>query len=266
MFSPEATEILGVCILAALGLGVIGYVVWLGRGFPLTRTQTFWWGLNWVLARILWRTQVSGPLLVEPGQGALIICNHRSPVDPSFLEIATHRVVHWMVAKEYCTDWKLSWFLGGVCEVIPTNRGGVDTAATKMAIRYAQNGGLVGLFPEGRLNTTDKFMLSGRPGVAMIALKARVPVIPCYVEGAPYDGTTLGALLIPARVKVIVGRPIDISEFCGREGDREVLEDLTRRFMTEIARLGGHHDFQPEMAGRFYKPGAADEPSPGQRG
>jgi 1-acyl-sn-glycerol-3-phosphate acyltransferase len=162
-------------------------------------------------------------------------------------------VIHWFIAKEYFSDRKLSWFLR-MSEAIPTNRAGMDTAATKMAIRYASNGELVGLFPEGRLNTTDKFMLSGRPGVAMIALKARVPIIPCYVEGSPYDGTTLGALLMHARAKVIVGRPIDVTEYCGREHERGVLEDLTRRLMGEIARLGGHPEFQPELAGRFYKP------------
>ena len=194
-----------------------------------------------------------GPIPVGPDQGAIIISNHRSPVDPCFIELGTHRVIHWLIAKEYFNDRKLGWFLR-MCEAIPTNRAGVDTAATKMAIRYAQNGGLVGLFPEGRLNTTDEFMLSGRPGVALIALKARVPVIPCYIEGSPYDGTTLGALMMCARVKVIVGRPVDVSEYRGREKERGVLEELTRRLMKEVARLGGHPDFEPELAGRFYRP------------
>jgi 1-acyl-sn-glycerol-3-phosphate acyltransferase len=165
-----------------------------------------------------------------------------------------------MIAKEYCDDWKFAGFLR-MCEAIPTNRGGIDTAATKMAIRHARNGELVGLFPEGRLNTTEQVMLPGRPGVALIALKAGVPVIPCYIEGSPYNGTTLGALLMHARVKVIVGQPIDVSEYRGREGKRGVLEELTRRLMREIARLGGHPEFEPQLAGRFYKPDEGREVS-----
>ena len=39
------------------------------------------------------------------------------------------------------------------------------------------------------------------------------------------------------------------------QDDREVLENLTRRFLREIARLGGEPDYEPELAGRFYKPG-----------
>jgi 1-acyl-sn-glycerol-3-phosphate acyltransferase len=253
MMSAAATETLGTCVLAALGLSVIAFLAFRFRHFPLTWHQRFWWGVNLVLSRVLWRARVSGPLPVAPGQGAIVICNHRSPVDPCLIELGTHRVIHWLIAKEYCSDWRLSWFLR-MAEVIPTNRAGMDTAATKMAIRYAQNGELVGLFPEGRLNTTDNFMLSGRPGVALIALKARVPIIPCYAKDCPYDGTTLGALLMHARVKVIVGRPVDVSEYCGREKERGVLEKLTRRLMHEVARLGGHPEFEPELAGRFYKP------------
>ena len=253
MMSAAATEILGTWVLAALVLLPIVYLALRSRGFPLTWHQRFWWGVNYALNRILWRARIGGPLPVAADQGALIVCNHRSPMDTCFIELGTNRVVHWMIAKEYCHDWKLGWFLR-MCEVIPTNRAAVDTAATKMAIRYAQNGDLVGLFPEGRLNTTDEVMISGRAGAALIALKARVPVIPCFIEGSPYDGTTLGALLMHARVTVTVGRPIDLSEYYGREGERGLLEELTRRFMRDIARLGGHPDFQPELAGRFHRP------------
>ena len=143
--------------------------------------------------------------------------------------------------------------------MIPTNRAGIDTAAMKLAMRHAQQGGLVGLLPEGRINTTRQTLLPGRPGAAMIALKAQVPVIPCHISGAPYNGTILGCLLMPAKVRLKIGRPIDISSYYGRENDRDVLELLTKRFLKEIADLAGDADFQPQLAGRFYKPGMAGD-------
>jgi len=193
----------------------------------------------------------------------VIVCNHRSSMDPCFIELATTRPVHWMVAKEYCDRRSFGWFLR-MAEVIPTNRAGIDTAATKAAIRSAENGGLVGVFPEGRINTTGRVLLPGRPGAALIALKARVPIVPCYVCGSPFSKHLLRPLIMPAKVELKIGRPIDLSEFYGREGEREVLEEITRRVLREMAALAGCPDFQPELAGRFYKPGL-DRPLPPPR-
>ena len=64
---------------------------------------------------------------------------------------------------------------------------------------------------------------------------------------------------MPAKIRLKVGQPMDLSGYYGRDNDREVLEDLTRRFLVEIAGLAGCSDFQPKLAGRFYKPGLADE-------
>ena len=163
------------------------------------------------------------------------------------------RAVHWMVAKEYYQSPAFCRLLR-LCETIPVARGGVDTAATKAAIRLVEAGGLVGIFPEGRINTTSQTLLPGHPGAALIALKARATVVPCYIHGAPYDGTTLGCLLMPASVRLEIGQPIDLTLYFGRESDREVLDELTRRFLSAIAALAGNPDFQPQVAGRLYKP------------
>ena len=182
---------------------------------------------------------------IPPGQGAVIICNHRSPVDPSFIQLATgQRVVHWMVAKEYCEHPLLAWFFR-TARSIPVSRGGIDTAATKLAIRLAEEGELVGLFPEGRINISDELLMPGRPGAALIALKARVPVVPCYCSGAPYRRHHVGRSACPARVRLVIGEPIDLSAYYGREGQREVLEELTLQFLRAIAGLAGSPTFSP---------------------
>jgi 1-acyl-sn-glycerol-3-phosphate acyltransferase len=159
-----------------------------------------------------------------------------------------------MVAREYYNMPLASYAFRSVTS-IPVNRGGIDTAATKMAIRLAQEGGLVGLFPEGRVNTTHELLLPGRPGAALIALKARVKVIPCFVSGLPYDGTALGSFFMSGNARVTVGKPIDLSRYFGREGEKAVLQDLTRLFLVEIAKLAGVDDFEPQLAGRSWKAG-----------
>jgi 1-acyl-sn-glycerol-3-phosphate acyltransferase len=121
-----------------------------------------------------------------------------------------------------------------------------------LSIRLAAQGEVVAMFPEGRINTTTDLLLPGRPGAAMIALRARVPVIPCYLEGPPDPPTTFGFLVMPAKARLVIGDPIDLRPYYGRDG-REVLEELTKRFLKEIAKLAGRPDFEPQLAGRFYK-------------
>ncbi len=252
MLSAAATEVFALCVLVLTGI-VLFFLAW--RAVLRTRystSQAIMIGLVYPLIRVLWRAEISGHVPLPADRGFVIVCNHISPVDPGFITLGADRVMHWMVAKEYCRSLATGWFFN-IFESIPTNRGGIDTAATKQTIRYAREGKLVGLFPEGRINDTDQFLLPGRPGAAMIALKARVPVIPCYVSGAPYDGSIFGCFFKPAKTHMIVGEPLDISEYFDGNGDRETLEELTRLFLSKIAALAGRHDFQPQLAGRFYK-------------
>ena len=225
------------------------------RRSRLTLTQAFLWRLAWLIVKFQWRASLPGTFPIPDGQGAIIISNHRSSVDPFFIQVLTRRKVHTMVAREYCVHPAFGPLLR-TCEVIPVGRGGVDTAATKTAIRLAAAGGLVGMFPEGRINMTEELMLPGRPGVALIALKARVPILPCYIEGSPYGGTAWSPFLMRARVKLRFGAPIDISEYYGREHEDGVLAEITLRGMKAIAEVAGRPDFEPKMAGRNWKPTA----------
>jgi 1-acyl-sn-glycerol-3-phosphate acyltransferase len=243
MLSDRNSDFLALCVLVALGSLLAGWVVLKLRRSPFSPAQSFLYALNYVLARILWRVRIRGRFPIPPDQGAVIVCNHRCPVDPSFIALVVPRVVHWMVAKEYCESLGFRKLLR-TCEVIPVSRGGVAAAATKAAIRLVEQRGLVGIFPEGRINTSSQMLLAGRPGAALIALKARAPVVPCYIHGAPYDGTTLGCLLMPASVRLEIGQPIDLSPYFGRENDRDVLDELTRQFLGAIAALAGTPDPQ----------------------
>jgi 1-acyl-sn-glycerol-3-phosphate acyltransferase len=248
--APIIAAVIFVVLASVLEIWLI--VAW--RRTRYTLLQAFLYLVNICFTKVLWRTKVSGPLPIPDNQGAVIVSNHRSGVDPLLIQLCTDRVVHWMVAREY-------YEMPGIAIVfqslgsIRVNRGGIDTAATKLAIRLAQLGGLVGLFPEGRVNMTKELLLPGRPGAALIALKARVPVIPCFVSGAPYDGTALGSFFMAGKARVVVGKPIDISEFYGRESDKTVLPELTKRFLVEIAKLAGVDNYDAKLAGKHWKPG-----------
>jgi 1-acyl-sn-glycerol-3-phosphate acyltransferase len=56
------------------------------------------------------------------------------------------------------------------------------------------------------------------PGASMIALRAQVPVIPCYI--APYR--------LFKKSRICFGKPIDFSDF-GRKCDKDTLDAATGR-------------------------------------
>jgi 1-acyl-sn-glycerol-3-phosphate acyltransferase len=253
MLSSQGISVLAVAVLAGLLIALVVWVVQVYRRSPYTLAQFPLYMLNLALVRVLWRAQIIGRVPFGPGEGAVIVCNHIGPIDPGFVALACGRPVHWMVAREY---FEAPIFGAGLkaLQAIPVNRGGVDTASTKLAVRYAKEGDLVGLFPEGRINETGEFLLPGRPGAALIALKARVPVVPCYIENSPYDGTVWGFFFISTKTRLTVGKPIDLSQYYERdEQSREILQDLTLRFMREIAALAGRPDYEPRIAGKHWK-------------
>jgi len=237
--------LLALTLLAAGGAG-------LARS-PYTPLQTLCYVAALILVRVLWRTRPPRRFPLGPGKGGVVVCNHRSSIDPFFIQVFAGRRVHWMVAREYCEHPAFRWLLK-TCEVIPVNRGGVDTASMKAAIRLAAQGELVGMLPEGRINTSEQFMLPVRPGAVLVALKARVPILPCYIQGAPFHGAVWSPLFMPARAQLFFGQPVDLSAYYGREDEEGLVGQLMLRVAGDIARLAGRDDFRPRLAGRRWKP------------
>ena len=245
-----------ILFLTGLAVAIVAWLGWLlfrPSGYsPLQRVLLF---VDWLLVKFLWRAEVPRGLPLSPGQGAVIVCNHRSSVDPFFIQFACGKPSHWMVAHEYCEHAAFGWFLRQ-CEVIPTRRGGVDTTAIRQAIRLAAEGGLIGMFPEGRINFTEDFMLPVRPGAVMIALRARVPILPMVIEGSPYNRVPWSPFFMRARVKVLVGEPFDLSPYYDANLNAEQQRDIMRQIAQQMAHMAQRPDAEIAMAGRDWKPTA----------
>ena len=247
-------DVLACAVLLLLAAGLLTWAVSYLRQPPFTPLEWSVYFASFLLARLLWRTSRDRMLPVEQGCGAVIVANHRSSVDPFFIQQAVGpRRVHWMVAREYISIPAFGWFLR-MGQVIPTNRAGIDTAATKQAVRYLKNGGLVGMLPEGRINMSSEFLLPVRPGAIWIALRAGVPIVPCYIDGAPYDRLPHSPLWLPARVRVKIGMPINVAPQDGSVHDAADAGELMLQCMREIARLSGREGYEPRLAGRRWKP------------
>ncbi len=123
---------------------------------------------------------LSPPRLPKTGP-AILICNHISSIDPLMIQSVLKRVVVWMMAKEYY-EIKFMKPAFDALQVIPVDRGARDTSAMRLALRALQEGRILGVFPEGRIET-EHALLPFQPGVAQMAIKTKVPVFPCYLDG-----------------------------------------------------------------------------------
>ena len=110
------------------------------------------------------------------------------------------------------------------------------------------------MLPEGRINTTEEFMNPVRPGAILVALKAHAPIIPCYIDGAPYGGKPWRPFVMRARARVRYGQPIDLSPYYGREKDSDLVRQLLVQCVKAIAELAGRTDYEPQIAGRRWRP------------
>ena len=117
-----------------------------------------------------------------PKEGPLIVAfNHTSDFDPVIAGITCPRRLNFM-AKAELFENKL---FGGLIKrlgAFPVHRGKGDVGAIKTAFKIIENQGVMLIFPEGG-RVKDGQRKSAKPGVAMIAQRCNVPVVPVHIIG-----------------------------------------------------------------------------------
>jgi 1-acyl-sn-glycerol-3-phosphate acyltransferase len=226
----------------------------------------FWILLRIVLSPIMylgWWPRNRGARNVPKRGPALLVSNHLSFADHFFGPLPLMRPIFFIGKGEYFTGKGLKGlvskgFFTGV-GVVPVDRTGGDAAeaALRTGLRILGEGKLLGIYPEGT-RAPDERLYRGKTGVARLALKSRVPVIPMAMintfalmpPGKPYP--RLGV-----RPGVRFGEPMDFSRFYGREDDHEVLREITDEIMRAIRELSGQEyvdryaaEVKAEMAGK----------------
>ncbi len=181
-----------------------------------------------------------------PASGSgLVISNHRSPVDPFLLCSGSQekrgghcvRRVEFMTAREYV---EMPGPVGIVCRVmacIPVERDGKDMGPAKETLRRLKAGHLVGIFPEGRINTGEG-LLPANTGVAWLALRSKSPVLPAFIHDAPKGTTMANSFLTSGKARVSYGEPIDLSAYFDERPTPALLAEVTDLLMTKLGALG----------------------------
>jgi len=182
-----------------------------------------------LLFRIVFRCKVVGVENIPLHGGVIIASNHLSLWDPPFLGTFVPRKIHFM-AKEELFAWPVLGWIITKLNAFPVRRGTADRAAIRTALTVLEAGKCLGLFPEGTRSKTGN-LGSAELGLAMIAIKAGVPIVPTAVIGT---NKAFGGGTILPKFELRFGNPIVVSK---GKADKDALEKLTEAIMAEIARL-----------------------------
>jgi 1-acyl-sn-glycerol-3-phosphate acyltransferase len=187
---------------------------------------------NRMFTRIYHHTTVLSPPRLPRKGPAILVCNHVSGLDPLLVQSACPRMIIWLMAGEYYDITGLSWFFKMV-EAIPVQRSGRDATATRAALRALARGHVLGVFPEGRIET-DHELLPFQTGVAMMSIKTGVDVYPAYLDGTQRGKEMLDAFVHPNQVRISFGKPMSF----GRSGtSKEELEFHTAQIQQAVLSL-----------------------------
>lgn len=191
--------------------------------------------LCWMTCKIFGSAEVIGINNVPKKSGALLCGNHVSYIDPPAVGGPIRkRHVHFMAKIELFHVPILGYFMSRI-GAFPVKRGTADRAALKTAIEYLRGGHLVGMFPEGQ-RTMDAKLKKAEAGAGMIALRAKVPVIPVALVNTEKMLPPHASFFKFHHIKVIYGKPVKLDDLYDQSG-REVVEEVGRRIMAAIGEL-----------------------------
>lgn len=133
-----------------------------------------------------------------PHQGPLIICaNHVNWQDPLIIGSAlpAHYKIKYMAKEELFRNRFVAYFLKKA-GAFPVNRQKADIAAVRRCFKVLDEGGVIGLFPEGTRSKSGELQHL-QEGAALIAARSGAPVLPVLVTGSYRTGGPLSVAIGP---------------------------------------------------------------------
>lgn len=194
--------------------------------------------------------EVVGAENIPASSGAILASNHVSFVDSIFLPLAAPRQVFFLAKSDYFTTpgvkgRLMKWFFTSVGQ-LPIDRSGGAKSAESLAAAVAalREGKLVGIYPEGT-RSPDGRLYRAKIGVARLALEAGVPIIPVAQFGNE-DVQVPGSNRLrlrkdgkPIRVKTVIGEPIDVAPYLGRDDEWAAQRELADLVIDRISQMTG---------------------------
>ncbi|QOV39923.1 1-acyl-sn-glycerol-3-phosphate acyltransferase [Streptomyces ferrugineus] len=206
----------------------------------------FYYVLKYVLLgpllRLVFRPRIEGLEHVPDTGAAIVAGNHLSFSDHFLMPAILKRRITFLAKKEYFTGpgvrGRLTAAFFRSAGQIPVDRTGKEAgqAAIREGLGVLSKDELLGIYPEGT-RSHDGRLYKGKVGVAVMALKAGVPVIPCAMIGT-FEAQPPGKVIPNIHpVTIRFGKPLDFSRYAGMENEKAILRAVTDEIMYAILSL-----------------------------
>ncbi|CCH78187.1 1-acylglycerol-3-phosphate O-acyltransferase [Nostocoides japonicum T1-X7] len=212
------------------------------------------------LTLLLYRPTITGLENVPESGGCLIASNHLSFIDSFAIPLTSPRKVSFLAKSDYFEKTNLPGRalaqMMSSLGAIPVDRRSPSAAQDSLesALAVVEAGGAFGIYPEGT-RSRDGRLYRGRTGVAWLALKAQVPVVPVGLVGTDQIQPVGNRFPRIRHVEVHFGAPIQPTAYAGMPSGR-ARRALTDDVMDAIAALSG----QARAGGYATLPTASDGP------
>src|SRR3989338_4901317 len=193
----------------------------------------------------LWIRKVEGLENIPKDRAFILAGNHTSYFDvlllPSIILLKSNVKMHALTNSYYWNNSITGFFLKK-WECIPVyvnnekNAKGKNKKALEKALEYLKNNEVMMIFPEGKRSHDGKLQ-KAYTGIAKLALKAKVPVLPCGIIGSNKVMPKGAAFPRFVRCEVNIGNPMHFEKYYNKKPPKKILDNVTRSIMKEIARL-----------------------------
>lgn len=186
------------------------------------------WTITRIISKLVFRIAVSGEENFPKSGGFILATNHISWYDPLVVGSWAPRQVYFFAKRELFKN-KVFGFIISRTNALPVKRGTIDRAAIEASVGVIRNGYGLTMFPEGTRSKIGRF-LAPKPGVGMLALQARCPIVPGYVHGT---NKLRDCFLGRDRMRLIYGEPFLpewIESFSrGKNGYQQIADAIMQR-------------------------------------
>lgn len=166
--------------------------------------------------KFLYRPKVYGVENIPESGGIIFVSNHKHAFDPVGIMIHTDRMVHYLA--------KISLFKGihgkmlESIGIIKVDRSKKNPLAVMEAEEVLNNGGAIGIFPEGTRNRSGEGLLPFKKGAVRMAIETKSLIVPCAIRG--------NYRIFRSGLEIEYGKAIDVSNMSTEDANDFVKNEV----------------------------------------